>query len=168
MDVLEAIRERRSIRQYQAKDVPEEKLTQILEAGRWAPSSGNSQPWTFIVIRDEEVKDKLASVAPFGRFIGQASVAIAVIIDPHVSSHPVEDGAAATQNILLAAHALDLGACWIGSYGSDYEERAKEILGIPVDRRVLSLISLGYAAESPKKGRMELSELVCYDQYRGK
>ena len=168
MDVFEAIRERRSIRQYQAKAVPEEKLTQILEAGRWAPSSGNGQPWKFIVIRDEEVKNKLASIAPFGRFIAQAPVGIAVVIDPQGSSHPVEDGAAATQNILLAAHALDLGACWIGSYGSDYEGRAKEILGIPRDRRILSLISLGYAAESPEKGRVELSELVSYDRYTDK
>ncbi len=165
MDVFEAIRERRSIRQYQVKAVPEEKLTQILEAGRWAPSSSNRQPWTFVVIRDGEIKNKLASVAPFGRFIAQAPIGIAVVIDPHGSSHPVEDGAAATQNILLAAHALDLGACWIGSYGSDYEERAKEILSIPRDRRILSLISLGYAAESPEKGRVELSELVCYDSY---
>ena len=128
----------------------------------------NAQPWKFIVIRDEEVKNKLASIAPFGRFIAQAPVGIAVVIDPQGSSHPIEDGAAATQNILLAAHALDLGACWIGSYGSDYEGRAKEILGIPRDRRILSLISLGYAAESPEKGRVELSELVSYDRYTDK
>jgi nitroreductase len=77
----------------------------------------------------------------------------------------VEDGAAATQNMLLAAHALGLGTCWIGSYGSGYEERAKEVLGIPGDRRLLSLISLGYPLESPGKARVELSELVCYDRY---
>lgn len=165
MDVLEAIKERRSIRKYEPKAVPEEKLTQILEAGRWAPSAGNSQPWRFIVVRDEEVKNELARVAAYGRFLAQAPVAIAVVIDPQASNHPVEDGAAATQNMLLAAHALGLGTCWIGSYGSGYEDRAKEVLGIPRDKRVLSLISLGYAAESPRKGRVELSELVCYDRY---
>jgi len=168
MDVLEAIRERRSIRQYQLEALPEEKLTQVLEAGRWAPSAGNSQPWKFVVIRDEDVRKRLADMAPFGRFIAEAPVGIAVIIDPQGSSHPVEDGAAATENMLLAAHALGLGACWIGSYGSDYEGRAKEVLGIPRDRRILSLISLGYAAESPQKGRMELSELVSYDRYADK
>ena len=165
MDVLEAIKERRSIRSYELKAVPEEKLTPILEAGRWAPSAGNRQPWRFIVVRDEKVKNELARVAVWGSFLAQAPVAIGVVIDPQGSSHPVEDGAAATQNMLLAAHALGLGTCWIGSYGSDYEARAKEVLGIPGDKRLLSLISLGYPAESPRKGRMELSELVCYDRY---
>ena len=165
MDALQAIKERRSIRKYHPKAVPEDMLTQILEAGRWAPSADNSQPWRFIVVRDDEVKNQLARAAAYGRFLAQAPVAIAVVIDPRASNHPVEDGAAATQNMLLAAHALGLGTCWIGSYLSDYEERAKQILGIPGERRLLSLISLGYPAESPRRGRVELSELVCYDRY---
>ena len=165
MDVLEAIKERRSIRNYEPKAVPEEKVTQILEAGRWAPSASNNQPWKFIVVRDEEVRNELARVATYGRFLAQAPVAIAVVIDPQASDHAAEDGATATQNMLLAAHALGLGTCWIGSYGSGYEDRAKEVLGIPREKRELSLISLGYAAESPRKGRVELSKLVCYDRY---
>ena len=168
MDVLEAIRERRSIRNYEPRAVPEEKVTQILEAGRWAPSASNSQPWKFIVVKDKEVRNELARVATYGRFISQAPVAIAVVIDPHASNHPVEDGAAATQNMLLAAHALGLGTCWIGSYDSSYEESAKEVLGIARGKRLLALISLGYPAEAPGKSRMELSELVCYDRYTEK
>ncbi len=168
MDVLEAIKERRSIRKYEPKAVPEEKLTQILEAGRWAPSADNSQPWKFIVVRDEKIKNELARVAVWGSFLAQAPVAIAVVIDPRASNHPVEDGAAATQNMLLAAHALGLGTCWIGSYDSGYEERTKEVLGIARDKRLLALISLGYAAESPRRGRLELSELVCYERYTEK
>lgn len=167
MDVLEAIKERRSIRKYEPKVVPEEKLTQILEAGRWAPSANNSQPWRFIVVRNEEVKNELARVAVYGTFLAQAPVAVAVVIDPQASNHPVEDGAAATQNMLLAAHALGLGTCWIGSYGSGYEDKAMEVLGIPGYKRLLSLISLGYPAESPRKGRLGLSELVCHDRYTG-
>lgn len=167
MDVLQAIKERRSIRKYELKAVPEEKLTQILESGRWAPSASNRQPWRFIVVRDEKVKNELARVAVYGSFMAQAPVAIAVVIDPQASNHPVEDGAAATQNMLLAAHALGLGTCWIGSYGSGYEERAKEVLGIPRDNRLLALISLGYPAESPTKDRVELSKLVCHDRYTG-
>jgi len=168
MDVLKAIKERRSIRKYEPKAVPEEKLTQILEAGQWAPSAGNSQPWKFIVVRDEEVKNELARVATYGKFLAQAPVAIAIVIDPQASNHPVEDGAAATQNMLLAAYALGLGTCWIGSYSSGYEEKAKEVLGITRDKRLLSLISLGYPAESPMRGRIELSELVRYDRYTEK
>jgi len=165
MDALEAIKGRRSIRKYKPTAVPEEKLTQILEAGRWAPSASNSQPWKFIVVRNEKVRNELARVATYGSFLAQAPVAIAVVIDPRASNHPVEDGAAAAQNMLLAAHALGLGTCWIGSYDSAYEGRAKEVLGIPDDKRLQSLIALGYAAESPTKGRVELSKLVCYDRY---
>jgi len=165
MDVLEAIRNRRSIRRYHAKDVPDEKLMQVLEAGRWSPSAHNSQCRKFIVVKDQGTRRELARVAPYGAFLTEAPVAIAVVIDPLVSNHPVEDGAAATQNMLLAAHALGLGSCWIGAYGSGYEDRAREILGIPGDKRLLSLISLGYAADSGGTTRMELGRLVCYERY---
>jgi nitroreductase len=165
MEVLEAIRDRRSIRKYQRKGVPDEKLTQVLEAGRWAPSAHNSQPRKFIMIKDEKTRKELARIAPYGSFLAEAPVAIAVVIDPSLSNHPVEDGAAATQNMLLAAHALGLGSCWIGSYGSGYEDSAKRILGIPDDKRLLSLISLGYAAGSGGATRIELSKLVSFERY---
>ena len=165
MDVHQAIRDRRSIRRYQPKPVPEDKLQQILEAGRWAPSANNDQPWKFVVVKDKEVKNQLARVAIYGSFLAEAPAGIAVVIDPHGSTHPVEDGAAATQNMILAAHALGLGTCWIGSYGAGYEERAKEVLGVPRDRRLLSLISVGYPDESPSASRLELSRVVCYDRY---
>ena len=165
MDVMEAIRDRRSVRRYESKLIPEDKLQQILEAGRWAPSASNRQPWKFVVVRDQRVKNELARVAVYGGFLSEAPVGIAVVIDPRGSTHPVEDGAAATQNMLLAAHALGLGTCWIGSYGSGYEERAKEVLGIPHDRRLLSLISVGYPAESPRSTRMDIDRIVYYDRY---
>jgi len=166
MDVLEAIRDRRSIRRYHKKDVPEEKLMQVLEAGRWAPSAHNSQPRKFIVVRNEKVRRELAQIATYGSFLAEAPVAIAVVIDPSSSNHPIEDGAAATQNMLLAAHALGLGSCWIGSYGSGYETRARRILGVPDNKRLLSLISLGYAADSGGTTRIELGKLVCYERYQ--
>ena len=108
MDVLTAIKERRSIRRYEPKPVSRDQLEQVLEAGRWAPSASNRQPWKFIVVTDETVKKRLAQVATYGSFLAQAPAAIAVVIDPQGSTHPVEDGAAATQNMLLAAHALGL------------------------------------------------------------
>ena len=166
MEVLEAIRDRRSIRRYRRKDVPDERLMQVLEAGRWAPSAHNCQCRKFIVIKDEKTRKELARIATYGSFLAEAPVAIAVVIDPSLSNHPVEDGAAATQNMLLAAHALGLGSCWIGSYGSGYEDTAKRILGIPDDKRLLSLISLGYAADSGGTTRIELSKLVCYERFR--
>lgn len=165
MDVLEAIKTRRSIRKYEKRPVPEELLEKILEAGRWAPSASNAQPWNFIVLRDEGIRKDVARVSTYGKFLAEAPLGIAVVVDPQASTHPVEDGAIATQNMLLAAHALGLGTCWIGSYESDYEEKVKKILGIPENKRLLSLISVGFPAESRKSEREELREIVFTDCY---
>jgi len=165
LEVFEAIKGRRSIRKYTKDPVSGDDLVKILEAGRWAPSAGNSQPWNFIVLRDEGVRRRVAEVTTYGKFLANAPVGIAVVVDPAASTHPVEAGAIATQNMLLAAHASGLGACWIGSYNSVYEERVKEILNIPKNKRLLSLISIGSPAESPTKTRKELKEIVFTDRY---
>ena len=150
MGTIEAIRARRSIRRYKAENVPDDVVTIIMDCGRWAPSASNRQPWKFIIIRDMEVRKKLAVAFPAGSFVADAPVAIAVVIDPTASNHPIEDGANATENMLLAAHALGLGACWIGSYGHANENVARKALGIPAGHRLLSVIAIGYPAESPR------------------
>ena len=165
LEVFEAIKGRRSIRKYTQEPVPEDLVLKILDAGRWAPSASNRQPWSFIVLRDKEVRRKVAEATTYGKFLSNAPLGIAVVIDPQGSNHPVEDGAIATQNMLLATHALGLGTCWIGCYNSTYEERVKEILEIPKNRRVLSIISIGYPAESPTKTRKELREIVFTNKY---
>jgi len=165
MDVLEAIRTRRSIRKYTGDPVPEEMLNQILEAGRWAPSANNSQPWNFIILRDKKLRKEIAEAATYGKFLADAPLGIAVVVDPRASTHPVADGAIATQNMLLAAHALGLGACWIGSYGSVYEDKVKEMLKIPKEKRLLSIISMGFPAEAKERRRKEIGELVFTDAY---
>lgn len=166
MDVLEAIRSRRSIREYREDPVPEDLVSKVLEAGRWAPSASNSQPWNFIVLKDEEVKRKVADVTTYGDFLADAPLGICVVIDPKASTHPVEDGATTTYSMLLAAHALGLGTCWIGSYGSSYEEKVKEILNIPREKRVLSIISLGFPNEAPSSDRKELKKIVLENKYK--
>ncbi len=165
MEVFEAIKSRRSIRKYTKDPVPEGLIVKILDAGRWAPSASNRQPWSFIVLKDEEVRRKIAEATTYGKFLAEAPLGIAVVVDPQASTHPVEDGAIAAQNMLLAAHALGLGACWIGSYNSFYEEKIKTILSIPKNKRLLSIISIGFPAESPTRTRKELRQIVFTDQY---
>jgi nitroreductase len=165
MDMLELIRTRRSVRRYKKEAVSEDLLEKILEAGRWAPSASNSQPWEFIILRDRKIREEVAKATTYGKFLADAPLGIAVVIDPQASTHPVEDGAIATQNMLLAAHALGLGACWIGAYGSVYEATVSEILRIPKGKRVLSILSIGYLAESPRSSRKELEELTFTDLY---
>jgi len=165
MDVLDVIRTRRSIRRYTQDLIPEADISRILEAGRWAPSADNSQPWAFIVLRSQEMRRKLADTLPWGGFLSRAALGIAVVVDEMASTHAVEDGAAATQNMLLEAHSLGLGACWIGTYGSAQEASAKKVLKVPEDKRLLSVIAIGCTGETAHSTRKPLSELVFTDHY---
>lgn len=165
MEVFEAIKGRRSIRKYTKDPIPEDFIVKILDAGRWAPSASNRQPWSFMILKDGEVRRRVAEATTYGKFLADAPLGIAVVVDPQASTHPVEDGAIASQNMLLAAHALGLGACWIGSYNSFYEEKIKTILSIPKNKRLLSIISIGFPAESPTKTRKELRQIAFTDKY---
>jgi nitroreductase len=166
VDVLEAIKTRRSVRTFKKAPVPEELVEKVLEAGRWAPSSKNRQPWKFIVLRSSEVRKKLSELLPNGWFLADAPLGIAVIVDPKESSRYVEDGAAASEHILLAAHGIGLGACWIGSYGIPLEDKARNVLGVPEGQRLLSVIAVGYPDEKPApRSRKNLAEIVFKDRY---
>lgn len=168
MDILELIKTRKSIRRYKKEPMPDDLVEQILEAGRWAPSANNAQPWEFVILKDEKLRTEIANATIYGRFLADAPLGIAVVIDPKASTHPVEDGAITTESMLLAAHGLGLGACWIGSYGSGYEDKVKELLGVPEDKRLLSLISIGFPAESPRSTRKALERITFTDRYGNK
>lgn len=163
MDVIEAIRTRRSIRRYRDTPVSKDVLEKILDAGRWAPSSHNSQPWYFLVIEDQALKETLAQLLPYGKFLPQAPLAIAVVVDPHETGLPMVDGALGAYSMLLAAHGLGLGGCWINPIRN--EEEAKRVLGIPLEMRLVAILSLGYPAEEPVKSRKELSTMVFKDKF---
>ncbi len=164
MEALEAIRSRRSIRKYTEGTISEEQLRQILEAGRWAATKGNKQPWKFIILQDRAVRDELATTLTTGKFLSQAPVGIAVTINTDNSPEAPLDGAAATQNMLLAAHALGLGACWISAYDTASENEAKRILHIPDDERLLSVVSLGHPAEAPQKEKKDFEDITFIDK----
>lgn len=166
MEVLEAIGTRRSIRRYKPDPVPEEALEKILEAGRWAPSASNAQPWKFIVISDPEARRMVGTLFLFGWFLAEAPVGIAIVVDPRGSSCPVQDGTLATYAMMMAAHSLGLGTCWINP--SANEDRVKELLGIPQDKRIICVISLGYPAEAPSKMRRKLEDIVFKERWGGK
>lgn len=165
MDVLQAIKDRRSIRKYTPEPVSEEQVTQILEAGRWAPSRGNSQPWKFIVLNDDQIRKELADAIPTGKFLAQAPQGIAVVVNPKSSKHPEQEGSAAIQNMLLAAHALGLGTCWISVCGTEWAEKASQVLGIPDEEWLISVVSIGHPAETPEKGRKEWDEITFANKY---
>jgi len=168
MAVLEAIKGRRSIRAFKNQDVSEEIVKKLIEAATWAPSAGNIQPWEFIVIRKPEIKRRLAEAALDQSFIEEAPLVIGVCANENRSFegygtrgktlYCIQDTAAAIQNILLTAHSLGLGACWIGSFN---EDEAKEAVNAPQGIRPVAIIPVGYANEvPPRRDRRPLSWIM--------
>ena len=169
MDVLTAIKERRSIRKYSAKPVEEQKLQKVLEAARLSPSARNQQEWKFIVVKDSETRKRLTEEAINQPFVGEAPI-ILVCCGTETESimrcgqpRYTVDLSIATAYMILAAYEQGLGTCWLGSFD---ENKVKEILNIPEDVRVVSITPLGYPDESPApKPRKELDEIISYDKY---
>ncbi len=166
MNVLEAIRNRRSIRSYLAKEVEEEKINLILEAGRWAPSASNKQAWHFIVVRDFKIRKKLAEAHPQGRWMDQSPVVIVALGDPE--KHPkyhLCDPHNAVQNMLLAAFSLGLATCWMGVRDASVEPEFREILDIPENLRVICAVSVGYSDVDRSSSRQSIENIVSWDKY---
>ena len=169
MNVYEAIRARRSVRAYRDKPVPQEVLTQILDAARMAPSGGNRQPWKFVVVTDNETRKKMAEAANNQGFVAEAPVVIAAIgLDPGrimscgIPGDPV-DVAIAIAHITLAAVEEGLGTCWIGAFS---QAKVCQVLQIPASFKVNGLLILGYPADSPRlKSRKSLEEIVCHEKF---
>lgn len=164
MDILTAIKTRRSIRFYADQPVDEEVLNKILEAGMYAPSAHNKRPWHFVVIRDREELSRISEIQRYHKPIGRAACCIVVCGDERTQENHdllLNDCSAATQNILLAAHGLGLGAVWCGvTTGADVTGYLKEKLPLPQGVVPISLISLGYPAEERKaEDRFETSKI---------
>ncbi len=161
MDTLEAIRKRRSIRRYTNDAIPKEDLETIVDAGRLAATGSNQQPWDFVIVTDRAmiVQFKIA-----GAWIETASAVIVVVMDP-VSRWWIEDGAAAIENMLLASTALGYGACWVEGDALPREEQLKTLLGVPSAKRVMALIPIGVAAETPAPEKRPLSQVLHWEKY---
>jgi nitroreductase len=162
MDVLEAIQNRRSVRNYTGAPVPCEDLEKIVNAGRLAASGNNRQPWEFIVITEPELMAKLRISAD--HWTEKAGAFIAVVMDSE-SRWWLEDGAAAVQNMLLASFALGYGACWIEGYTLRNEEIFKQVLAIPDNRRLFTLMTIGTAVEIPGKEKKSLDDVIHWQRY---
>jgi len=169
MDVLEAIKGRRSIRAFKSEDVPEEIVNRLIEAACWAPSAGNIQPWEFVIVREGDTKRKLVDAALGQEFIGEAPVVIVICANEERSArgygsrgktlYCIQDTAAAIQNIHLAAYAFGLGTCWVGAFS---EEHVREALKIPHGIRPVAIIPVGYPNESPQPPRRRSPQQVVH------
>ena len=163
MDTLEALYTRRSVRQYKPEPVEKSLIERCIDAGRLAASANNLQPWDFVVVTEESLRRKLTDLCEHGKFIVQAPVCIAVFC--RATKYYLEDGCAATQNILVAAHAQGLGTCWIAGDKKEHAEPIRELLGAPPGFKLVSLIALGHAAESPVKPKRPLREVLHWEKF---
>jgi nitroreductase len=170
MNVFDAIRLRRSIRAFRDEPIEEEKLLRVLQAGRLAPSAKNRQEWRYVVVRDRELRRRVAVASNNQYFIAEAPVVIvgcATMVDYVLSGgQPAYtiDVSISMDHMTLQAVEEGLGTCWIGSFK---EDEIKQILNIPADMRIVEIMPLGYPKSLPDpKPRKELEEIIVYDRYQ--
>lgn len=173
MDVFDAIKGRRSVRAYKRDPIKDDDLKKILEAARWAPSAGNRQPLEIVVVKDEVTKQRLAQAARGQNFIIDAPVVLVICADVAralsrygergADLYCIQDTAAATQNIHLAAYALGYATCWIGAFD---EKEAAEVVDAPSGVRPVAIIPVGKPAEKPSAPqRLPLSKIVHEEKF---
>jgi nitroreductase len=165
LDILRTIKSRRSIRKFSNAPVPEDLVEKVLDAGRWAPSGLNNQPWRFAIIRDGAINDMFSRLTHYSRIIKGSQVLIAVFLDNSVSydrTKDVQAVGACLQNMLLEAHSLGLGGVWLGEILKS-GEKIREILGLEKDLELMAVIALGCPGENPKTvKRKELRDLIVF------
>ena len=173
MDVFEAIKNRRSVRAYTNKEVSEEDIGRLIEAAMVAPSAGNIQPWEFVIVKNAETKRRLSDAALRQTFIEEAPVVIVVCGDVARSSwgygsrgmslYCLQDTAAATENMLLAATALGLATCWVGAF---HEDEVAKVINTPRGVRPVAIVPVGRGAEEPRApSKRSMREIVHYETF---
>lgn len=165
MDILEIIKTRRSIRKFTDEPVPDEIIDKIIEAGTWAPSGMNNQPWKFAIIKDDELKAQISALTHYSKIVLRAHMLIAVFLDDSLSYDRTKDCqaiGACIQNMLLALHASGLGGVWLGEILKN-KERLLKLVGGPHGLDLMAVIALGYPAEKGGKGsRRTLEQTVIF------
>jgi len=163
MDAIEAIEARRSIRTFKPDPVSQALLSTVVNAGRLAPTARNVQPWEFVVVTDVTMCEKLATATDHGKFLTDAPVCIVVLSKD--TKYYLEDGAAATTSMLIAATGLGLSACWVAGDKKPYQGEILELIGAPPDLKLISLIALGYSDESPSPSKRALNDVLHWETY---
>ena len=165
MDAIEALMTRRSVRKFRAESLPRETVTKIVAAGQRAATARNDQPWLFVALTDRERLKGLRDLCPNnGPFIAESGACVVIFCDAG-NKYYLEDGAAAAQNILNAAHALGLGGCWVAGDKKDYCDSVRQYLNVPGSHRLVAIVPVGIpAAEPPLTPRRPLDEILFWEK----
>lgn len=166
MDTIDVLKKRRSVRLFLDKPIAKTDLESILDAARFAPTARNVQPWEFVVITESGILTKISKLAENGRFISGAKACIVVFCAD--TKYYLEDGCAATVNILNAAAALNIGSCWVAGDKKDYVNEISQLLSAPSGYKLISLIALGYPQDKNSfklVDKKPLKELVHWESF---
>ena len=163
MDAIECLRTRRSVRSFKPGSIDRFVIEDIVDCGRLAASAINIQPTLFVAVTDPEMRKQIALITDHGKFIADASCCIAVFCEK--VKYYLEDGSAATQNMLLAACAHGLGSCWVAGDKKDYCDEIRELLGVPDSHTLVSLVAIGIPDSVPSPPKKALSDVLHFDRF---
>ena len=163
MDALECLKTRRCVRSYKPGSIDREVIEDIVDCARLAATAINIQPWKFVAVTDADMRRKIAETTEHGKFIADASCCIAVFCDK--VKYFLEDGSAATQNLLLAARAHGLGSCWVAGDKKDYCPQISELLGVPETYTLISLVAIGHPESVPAPAKKSLDEVLHWERF---
>jgi nitroreductase len=163
MDAIACLQTRRSIRAYESRPVTRDLIELTVDCARMAATAMNVQPWTFVVVQDGATRGRIADAVGHSGFLREAPVVIAVLC--RETEYALEDGCAATQNLLNAARALGLGSCWVAGAKMDYASRIVELLAAPADQQIIALVTLGYASEDPQPEKRRLEDVLRWERF---
>jgi nitroreductase len=163
MDAIACLKTRRSIRSYTPQPVPDEVVRDVIDCARLAPTAMNAQPWTFVVVRQPDTRRRIVEILGHAAFLIEAPMCVAVFC--RETDSWVEDGSAAIENLLLAAHAHGLGSCWVAGHRQPYAPAVASLLGAPSGLQLLALVSLGFPNETPSPEKRALDEVVRRERF---
>ncbi len=164
MDAIEAIKKRRAVREFENKPVPREVIEDIVDCARLAATARNVQPWEFVAVTDPlRLKALARATGVNGPFIAEAAACILVFCRD--TKYYLEDGSAATQNIIVAARAHGLGSCWVAGDKKTYADEIRKMVGAPAACKLISLVPIGWPAEEPQPKKRPLAEVLHWESF---
>lgn len=163
MDALEALRTRRSVRAYTREPVAKADVEQMVDCARLAATAINIQPWEFVAITDATMLSRVANATDHGHHIADAPLCVAVFCKD--GTYFLEDGCAATQNLLVAANALGYAGCWIAGDKKDYAAPIRDMLAVPAEYRLVSLVPIGRPVDKPNPPKRPLDEVLHWERF---
>jgi len=164
MDLFEAIKSRCSVREFQDRTITKEEIEKMIDAGSSAPTARAEEPWEFIAVTDKNILREMAGITDHGKFIADAACAVTVLCKE--TKYYLEDGCAATENILLAASGLGIGSCWVAGDKKPYCRKMLDLLSIPPGYKLVSLIALGYPkGKAVQIKKRQLSDMIHWDRF---